>query len=322
MIKVSIIVPVYNIEKYIEDCLNSLVNQTIQDIEILVVNDGSTDNSQDIIEKYAQKYDNIKSYIKENGGLSDTRNFGLSKATGEYIVFIDGDDWIEKNALELLYNSAKENDSDIVICDFENVYENGNREIKQQIDTTIEDIQKAYMIAMPSSCNKLFKKDFLNSIGFKFYTGIFYEDLAVYPIVASKAKKISYVNEPLYKYRIRSGSIMNQQKNTKKLLDIFTVFDYIEKGINSIENKENFEQEIEYIYIKHLLHAASLRFINYKEDKNLDKISNIMKSKYPKWYKNNYYNKENIKYKIVCRLLYKKHYNLVRKLLKKGGKNG
>ena len=317
MTKVSVIVPIYNVEKYLKKCLDSLVGQTLKDIEILAINDGSPDNSQKIVDEYVKKYDNIKSYIKENGGQSDARNFGLEKAKGDYIVFVDADDWIDKDFLKVMYENAKAHNSDIVICDFEEIYENGVTKIKKEIDKNIEDIQKAYMIAMPGFCNKMFKKDFLIKIDFKFINNIFYEDLAIYPIVAAKTNNISYIDRALYKYRIRQGSTMNQQKNTKRLLDIFKVFEYIESGMESISNKENFYEEIEYIYINHLLHAASLRFIKYKdENENLIKISKIMKTKYPKWRKNKYYKKENWKYKLICYLLYKNKFNLVRNLIK------
>ena len=118
MIKVSVIVPVYNVEKYIDKCLNSLVKQTLKDIEIIVVNDGSPDNSQKIIDKYVDKYpDKIKSYIKENGGQGSARNLGLEYASGEYISFIDSDDWLDLDALEEMYLLAKKEKSDVVICD-------------------------------------------------------------------------------------------------------------------------------------------------------------------------------------------------------------
>lgn len=317
MPKVSIIVPVYNMEKFLEKCLQSLVKQGLEDIEILAINDGSTDNSQNIINEYTKKYSNIKSFIKENGGQSDARNYGLAKASGEYIAFIDSDDWVENDYMEMMYNNAKLNDSDIVICDFENIYENGIKKVKKEIDNGILDIQKAYMIAMPGFCNKLFKRSFLESINFKFYNGIFYEDLAIYPVVAARTNKISYVAKDLYKYRIRNGSTMNQQKNTKRLLDIFTAFSYMEEGMKSIENREKFDLELEYIYIKHLLHAASLRFIQYEhQEENLKKITNIIKEKYPNWKYNIYYKKENWKYKLICYLLYNNKFNLVKKLIK------
>ena len=116
--KISVIIPVYNVEKYIVKCLDSLVNQTLENIEIIVVNDGSKDNSQTIIDKYVKKYPKkIKSYIKENGGQGSARNLGLEYAKGEYISFVDSDDWLDLNALEEMYNLAKKDNSDIVICD-------------------------------------------------------------------------------------------------------------------------------------------------------------------------------------------------------------
>ena len=123
--KVSVIVPVYNVEKYIKKCLNSLVNQTLDEVEIVVVNDGSPDNSQKIIDEYTKKYKNIKSYVKENGGLSDARNYGIKRATGKYISFVDSDDYIRKDMLEKMYNYAIQKNFDVVVCDSINVYSDG-----------------------------------------------------------------------------------------------------------------------------------------------------------------------------------------------------
>ena len=122
-IKVSVIVPVYNVEKFIDKCLNSLVNQTLKEIEIIVVNDGSPDNSQKIIDEYVKKYpDKIKSFIKENGGQGSARNMGMEKAVGEYISFVDSDDWLDLDTLEKMYFLAKKDKSDIVICDMVDHY--------------------------------------------------------------------------------------------------------------------------------------------------------------------------------------------------------
>ena len=127
MPKVSVIVPVYNVEKYIEKCLNSLVNQTLKDIEIIIVNDGSKDNSDKIIKIYQEKYDNIIYLTKKNGGLSDARNYGIPYAKGEYIAFLDSDDYVENDIYEKMYNKAKENNSDYVECDF--IWEYPNKSI-------------------------------------------------------------------------------------------------------------------------------------------------------------------------------------------------
>ena len=122
MVKVSVIVPVYNVYDYLGKCLDSLVNQTLKDIEIIVVNDGSPDNSEEIIDIYKKKYKCIKAYKKENGGLSDARNYGIKRAQGEYIAFIDSDDYVDTQMLEKMYQKAKKDNLDIVVCDVYNVY--------------------------------------------------------------------------------------------------------------------------------------------------------------------------------------------------------
>lgn len=122
--KASIIVPVYGVEKYISKCLDSLVNQTLNDIEILVVNDGTKDNSQKIIDKYVKKYpDKVKSFIKENGGQGSARNYGLKQANGDYIGYVDSDDYVELDMYEKLYNKVISDNLDIAICDNYNVSE-------------------------------------------------------------------------------------------------------------------------------------------------------------------------------------------------------
>ena len=126
MIKVSVIGPVYIVEPYLEKCLDSLVNQTLKEIEIIVVNDGSPDYSQKIIDKYAKKYQNIKSYKKVNGGLSDARNYGIGKSCGEYLSFIDSDDCIDETMLEKMYQKAKKDNLDIFVCNRVNLYEDGS----------------------------------------------------------------------------------------------------------------------------------------------------------------------------------------------------
>ena len=120
--KVSVIVPVYNVEKYLAKCLDSLINQEFFNYEIIVVNDGSTDNSQEIIEEYAKRYDIIKDVFKKNGGLSSARNYGLEKASGKYITFVDSDDYVDENMYLKMYEKAKSGNFDIVTSDINYVY--------------------------------------------------------------------------------------------------------------------------------------------------------------------------------------------------------
>ena len=136
MIKVSVIVPVYNVEKYLEKCLDSLVNQTLKEIEIIIVNDGSPDNSHKIIDKYTKKYKNIKAYLKENGGLSDARNYGLKKASGEYIAFLDSDDFVKEDMYQKMYEKAKSGNFDMIVCDLN--YKSENSSVIQRAFSNIK----------------------------------------------------------------------------------------------------------------------------------------------------------------------------------------
>lgn len=308
--KVSVIVPVYNVEKYIKKCLDSLVNQTLDGVEIIVINDGSPDNSQMIIDEYVKKYKNVKSYIKENGGLSDARNYGIKKATGEYISFVDSDDYIKKDMLEKMYNYAIKEDLDVVVCDSINVYDNGSEILIKSNNNYSDNDVRNYIISPPMACTRLFKKTIFDKIQFK--KNIYYEDLEMTPKVVNITDKIGFVSEGLYYYVQRDGSIMKQNVFNKKLLNIF---DVLKSNKDLLEDK--FPEEIEYMYITHLLRTASLRFLNYDNGKEyIYKIHNIMKEYFPKWKNNVYYKKSSFKLKLICILAYNKNILLL-KLIKK-----
>ena len=178
MPKVSIIVPVYNVEKYLSKCLDSLVNQTLKDIEIIIVNDGSPDHSQDIIDKYAKRYSKkIRAFQKDNGGQASARNLGLTKATGEYILFVDSDDYIELDTCDELYNNAKKLNSDIVLFDYYIIYSKEHNKLKSVIEKVndVDNInKKEFFLSTPSPVNKLFRREFLLNHNFRFPEGIIY----------------------------------------------------------------------------------------------------------------------------------------------------
>ena len=157
--KVSVIVPVYNVEEYIDKCLDSLVHQTLTDLEIIVVNDGSPDNSEKIIKKYEKKYKNIKYLVKENGGLSDARNFGLKYAKGEYIAFLDSDDYVSEEMYQMMYIKAKSEDFDMVVCDINYLYPDRTLRVDSGIKDDTTDIKKTYLTIQPAAWNKLFRRD-------------------------------------------------------------------------------------------------------------------------------------------------------------------
>lgn len=308
--KVSVIVPVYNTQKYLRTCLDSLVHQTLKDIEIVVVDDGSTDGSTDIIREYSEKYPEIiKAFYNKNSGVSASRNFGISKATGKYIGFVDSDDYVKRELFLKLYNYATKNDVDIVLFDW--IVKNGNMEYVASANLNYStDPVKNYIIAPPMPWNRIVKRDILVECPYK--DGIIYEDLEAIPSYILKTKKVDFLNYVGYYYVVRDTSIMNQKKFNKKFLDIFTALECNKKRLVN-----DYPMEVEYLYITHLLRSTSLRFVNSSEGKDyLNKIVSTMKENFPNWQDNIYYKKSSFKLRIVCKLAYHKH-SLILKLLKK-----
>lgn len=305
--KISTIIPVYNTEKYIKRCLDSIINQTIgiKNIEIIIVDDGSTDKSVEVIEKYTKKYENIKYYYEENGGQAQARNKGLSLATGEYISFVDSDDWIESDMYESLFDTKY----DIITCDYTKKI---NDESKYVSFRFCEDDQKNFIIMNTGPCNMIIRRSFLESINFKFKEGIIYEDLAIIPLLGIYTDKIKYIESSYYNYYIRSSSTMNQKVYSNRLEDIFKSVDILYDKWHNIDINQRYYDEIEYLYIRRLLMSASLRFIEFNDPNNcIKKISAEIKEKFPNWKKNKYYKKLRLRQRIVAIVTY---YNLERLL--------
>lgn len=232
--KVSVIVPVYNVEKYLPECLDSLVNQTLEDIEILVVNDGSPDNSQAIIDDYAARYpDKIRAFIKENGGQSDARNLGVQYAVGEYLGFVDSDDYVSADMFSTMYQKGIESNSDVVVCDFynlvgENVEKAGLIKNPEQYPCSVEANPNILFECKCYPCNKLFRRSWYTENQFAFPNGQWFEDSAVVYNILYMAKSIDAVSEAYYYYRKdRPDSVTNTVN--KRVYDIF-------KSCTSIHN--------------------------------------------------------------------------------------
>lgn len=308
-ILVSIIVPVYNVEQYIGKCLESLISQKLKEIEIIVVNDGTKDNSQKIIDEYKKKDYRIKSYIKKNGGLSSARNYGLKFAKGEYIGFVDGDDYVDEEMFMGMYSYATSNKLDIVVCDTINVYENGMSYRVSNLGYS-DNVVKNYIISPPMACIRIFKKELFISNHFE--EGILYEDLNLIPSLVKNTQNVGFINKGYYYYLQRNNSIMKQLTFNEKFLDIFKVLNNNYEMLYDI-----YPSEVEFLYITHLLRTATLRFLDFdlKESKNyLNLINTEMKNKFPKWRKNIYYKKSSLKLKIICMLAYKKYYLLLKNI--------
>ena len=248
--KVSIIVPVYNVENYLAKCLDSLLNQTHQNIEILVINDGSKDNSEQIIQNYAQKYpEKIKPFTKENGGLSDARNFGIDRATGDYIGFVDSDDYVMETMFEEMLNLAEKHQLKMVICNIQKVDQHGNVTQKlTQIPNMPEkiDLEKNFSIFSDLSyfaCNKLFKKELFGEKRFK--KGAHFEDIQLIPQLLLECEMVAQTQNFHYQYLERTDSIT--KTHTEKGLDILKAVEDVESVFrksqysNKVKELKNFQ---------------------------------------------------------------------------------
>jgi len=232
--KISVIVPVYKVEKYIDACINSILNQTYSNIEVILVDDGSPDNCPNIIEEYAKKDNRIKVLHKENGGLSSARNLGIKHATGRYLAFIDSDDTIALNMFEDLYKAMKNNNADISVCQVLRVTENEFGEIiYPKEETTIyeetiysnAEMMKGMLLDANIGnfvCTKLFKKELFE--GIEFPEGRVYEDAATTYKLVHKAKKIICINEKLYYYLIGRAGAITASFSEKKILDSMAAY--------------------------------------------------------------------------------------------------
>ena len=234
--KVSVIVPVYNVEKYLRKCLASLVSQTLQDIEIIVVNDGSGDHSQEIIDEFSEKYpEKIRSFTKENGGLSDARNYGLDRATGEFIGFVDSDDYVTATMFGEMYDLAKKYNAEMVVCNLQKVDEEGNVTQKlTQIPNMPEviDLRNNFSVFSDLSyfaCNKIFRKELFEDVRFK--KGIHFEDIQLIPQLLLKCTTIAQTQNYHYQYLERTDSIT--KTHTGKGLDILNAVEDVEKAFHN-----------------------------------------------------------------------------------------
>jgi glycosyltransferase involved in cell wall biosynthesis len=234
MDKISVIIPVYNVAPYIRKCLDSVINQTYKNLEIILVNDGSTDKSGSICDEYKATDKRIQVFSKKNGGVSSAKNIGLNNATGKYIGFVDSDDWVEPDMYENMYNAAEKNNVQISVCGY---YKNNNviknkTTISQDIITTenmlLYPLKRDYYMGF---CGYTWNKLFLADVMLKFDESIHYgEDVLLYSQIVLKGDCIgTFIDKPLYHYRQRNDSIANSKSiETKK--DILKVYKIIEES--------------------------------------------------------------------------------------------
>lgn len=223
--KFSIIIPVYNVEKYIRKCLDSIINQTYSNFEVIIVNDGTKDNSQSIIDEFCEKDSRFKSYIKENGGLSDARNYGVKYATGDYIIFLDSDDFIEKDLLLNLNEIINQDKTDIIRYNLNIVDEDGNLIKKNDNIKKSGDLIKNILLNrfVEPAWLYAYNRDFYLENKFSFPKGKIHEDFYLTLLILDKAKNVKILNYNGYNYVQRTSGIMGNSdyEKTKKYVSDF-----------------------------------------------------------------------------------------------------
>ncbi len=299
MKKVSIIVPFYNVEEYIERSIKSLVNQSLQDIEIILVNDGSKDGSEEIARDYQRRYPDKIIYLeKENGGLSDARNYALPYATGEYIAFLDSDDYVEEEMYAEMYESARIDRADVVECDYLWEYPEETIESKGR---TYKDRKDMLLNARVVAWNKLIKRELIERTRIKFPVGLRYEDVEFFYKLIPYINSISIVKRPFIHYVQRENSISNTQ--TSKTADIIQVLDHVIDFYKENNIYENYKNELEYNYARYLLCSSMLRMVMIEDKAERDKTINYawekLNTTFPKWKENKYFKEKSLKNKYM-----------------------
>lgn len=317
MVKVSVIVPVYNMEKYLGICLSSLVHQTFKDFEIIVINDGSKDRSEDIIKDYQKQYPNLlKYYSFPNQGISKSRNYGLKVAKGKYVTFIDSDDYVDIHFLEKMYERITTSKADICVCDYYTVSEDD--EIKEfRIDSFEDGCFKnnpQLLLKINSSpWNKLFKKTLFKDLCFE---DIKYEDLLLIPKVICLSTKIVKLDSCLNYYRIRAKS--ETTIVDEKVFDILKILEKLNDFFRREGILDKYYSEIEYFNIYRVtIYTIQQRYQTDRDvrERFIDAAFNFLDDNFPKWRKNIYYKKKNILKRIIerNRLFTKIYVNMYRR---------
>lgn len=337
--KISFVVPVYKSEKYIRRCLDSLVRQSLEDIQIVCVNDGSPDNSLSILKEYESKYSNIKVISKENGGVWYARLDGVRAADGEYIGFLDADDYVEKDFAKLMYESVSKNQSDIAVCGFKRIDENTRKVLSQEMKYASSRI--IYMDKNPEEIisintalwNKIYKADVLKATFNVKSPPRILEDAMFISLVYINAHKISFVDEYLHNYMVIDGSAMHSLKSNdidkikasmlevkeeylkanlgKEMMEILSSFVFLHLGISMMLNVYTFDKANFKAEYKQILSYLNANFIQWRSTKYTTIWYNLTHKKY------------NLKVAIV-RKVYKMHmfrlfldiYSFVTKTLK------
>jgi glycosyltransferase involved in cell wall biosynthesis len=318
-IKLSIIVPIYNVEAYLFKCLESITNQTLKEFEVILVDDGSKDQSSVIAQKFVRDDARFKYFFKANGGLSDARNFGIVQAKGEFIAFVDGDDYISEQFVEFMLQKQLETQANIVVCDMAYVYDSetkfssgGNFSLVYVKDNL------QYLNMNNSACNKIYHRELFEQ--HRFPKGKLYEDLFIVPILLYEANCVAHVEAVLYYYVQRGGSIVHQVN--PRIFDIYDAITHLKDSLSPrVNQKESLFSVIHHMYIEHGLYLTTLRIKDSVDIKNQGQYfeQNMKKLEhcYPNWQEDVNLKQYPFKQRVMFTLLALRLYSLVAFLFRK-----
>lgn len=303
--ELSVIVPCYNVEKYISRCLNSLVNQTLNELNIIVIDDGSTDGTAEIIKDFERQYpDKIKYYFKHNDGIAAARNFGLSKVDTPYFGFLDSDDYVKPDMFERMLNKIKETEAEVVVCGFEWVHENMDKKDYITIEGPYAPGKEMLLGLFATLWNKVYRTDFIRSLNFSFPNGYRYEDASFLYRMIPSVQHVEFISESFIAYVQRPGSITHT--HNEKVKDMVHVFQGILDYYKEFGYYETYKEELEYIFIRFFLGNSFLRTVQIKDKKDRDLTMSLswkmLNDNFPEWKKNKYLNQpglKNLYYKLV-----------------------
>lgn len=313
MVDISIIVPIYNASKYLDKCLNSLVNQTKKELEFILVNDGSTDNSESIIKSYND--DRIRYFKRSNHGIGNTRNFGISKSNSKYIMFLDSDDYLEKDACEILFKKIDKDNLDLVICDFYKGIKDQFEEIKinEFNNTSLQNNPRLLLDINLAPWNKIYRSDLIKNNNIKFIENLKYEDAPFVVLSLLKARKIGKVNKPLLYYIIHKNS--ETTIRDEKIFDIIKIIDIIRDYSKEYEwTKEVIDEMTIQILVNYNIQQREIQDKKMR-DKFINQTFSYFEKNIPNYKQNSYFNNRNMLKSIIekSRILSKLYCDLYRR---------
>ncbi|MDB8552845.1 glycosyltransferase [Turicibacter sanguinis] len=300
MSQISVIIPAYNVAKYIDKCFKSLVTQTFKDFEVIVINDGSTDETLTLIREWEQKDSRFKVMDKQNEGVGKTRNLGLSLSSAPYVIFIDPDDYLHEEMLEKLYEGIRLSDASVAICEYYDCYEDSSEQFAislPKFESETIDLMNHKEILFkinPAPWNKLIKKEILTANQLLFPTNYRSEDLAFTLMLLAHCEKIAMINQPLYYYlanRLNNVSSAYDERILHTLLALEASINYYKK----LNKFKTFEDELEMVCINQVLYELQ-KVIHIKDSSLALKIMNefydYLQQEFKGWTNNKYYQQQ------------------------------